>query len=91
MHERIREHALEAARGVKEEGRVNDLIARLAGDDRVPLGREALEKLASDPGRFVGRAEAQVDAFLGSVVAPRLAPYADLLKASGKAASRVKV
>jgi hypothetical protein len=63
----------------------------LAADERMPLGRDALQKLAGDASRFTGRAEAQVDTFLQDVVKPRLAGYKDLLEASKQEASRVKV
>jgi adenylosuccinate lyase len=89
MHEVIRERSLEAARGVKEEGRPNDLLDRLGNDDRLPLSREDLDSIAGDASRFVGRAEAQVEDFLKDIVRPRLAPYASLLKNQGE--SRVKV
>ncbi len=89
VHEVIREHSLEAARGVKVEGRPNDLLDRLAQDDRLPLGRDDLRSLAEDPSRFIGRAEAQVDDYLKAVVRPRLANYKDML--SQQAPSRVKV
>jgi adenylosuccinate lyase len=91
MHEVIREHALEAGRRVKQEGKSNDLLERLANDDRLPLGSDDLEKLAGDASRFVGRAEAQVVAFLADVVRPRLDGYQDILDGSADAASRVKV
>lgn len=90
MHEVIREHSVEAARQVKMEGRANDLLARLAGDARMPLSREELDSIAADPARFVGRAEAQVAEFLKNTVRPRLARYADLLE-SPPAESRVRV
>ncbi len=89
MHEVIREHSLEAAKGVKLEGRANDLLERLAADDRMPLCREELDGLAADPDRFVGRAPEQVEAYLKDVVRPRLATYGDFTKQSLE--SRVKV
>ncbi|MCP4600208.1 MAG: adenylosuccinate lyase [Proteobacteria bacterium] len=88
VHEVIREHSLEAARGVKEEGNPNDLLDRLAADKRLPLDRGDLAKIAGEPSRFIGRAEKQVEDFLKLVVRPRLAKYEDLL---GPAKSRVKV
>ncbi len=91
IHEVIREHSLEAAKGVKMEGKSNDLLDRLANDERVPLSRDALQQLAGDASRFTGRAEAQVDTFLQDVVEPRLVGYKDLLEASKQEASRVKV
>lgn len=70
-HERIRRHALEAARALKEGAPRNDLLDRLAADAEwtVPIGamRDAL-----DPAAFVGRAPQQVDEFLAEVVGPLL-------------------
>jgi adenylosuccinate lyase len=88
-HEAIRDHAVEAARRVKDEGLGNDLLERLAADERIPLAAEELRAIAADPARFVGRAPEQVAAFLGGVVRPRLAGYAEAL-ARGRE-SRVKV
>jgi adenylosuccinate lyase len=71
-HERIRQHAIEAARALKDGAERNDLLDRLAADSQfgVPLAElsEALE-----PNRFVGRAPEQVDEFLERIVAPLLA------------------
>ncbi|MFI5227921.1 MAG: adenylosuccinate lyase [Gemmatimonadales bacterium] len=71
-HERIRQHAIEAARALKDGAERNDLLDRLAGDPQfgVPL-TELSDALA--PNRFVGRAPEQVDEFLERVVAPLLA------------------
>ena len=71
-HEVIRRHSVAAARAVKDEGKRNDMLERLAGDPEygVPIGdlREAL-----DPRRFVGRAAEQVDEFLEEIVDPLFA------------------
>ncbi|WP_029767378.1 adenylosuccinate lyase [Haloglycomyces albus] len=61
-HEAIKEHAVAVARDMREKGqRVNDLVERLADDDRLPLDRRALEQLVADPGEFTGAAGRQVD------------------------------
>ena len=88
-HEVIRDHAIEAARRIKEEGLPNDLLDRLAADERIPLTADELRAIAAEPSRFIGRAPEQVRAFLAGVVRPRLAGYADAL--SGTRESRVKV
>jgi adenylosuccinate lyase len=71
-HEVIRRHSVAAARAMKDEGKRNDMLERLAGDAEygVPIGdlRDAL-----DPMRFVGRAAQQVDEFLEEIVEPLLA------------------
>jgi adenylosuccinate lyase len=71
-HEVIRRHSVAAARAMKDEGKRNDMLERLAADADygVPISdlRDALE-----PGRFIGRAAAQVDEFLEEIVEPLLA------------------
>lgn len=65
-HEVIQEHAVAAALALREQGATsNDLLARLAADARLGLGRGDIDALVTDPGSFVGLASAQV----GSVVA----------------------
>ena len=78
LHERIRVHAVAAGRTVKEEGKPNDLIDRIAGDPAFGLTREEIcAKL--DPAAYIGRCPEQVDAFLADCVAPVRERYADLL------------
>jgi len=67
VHQRIRDHSLEAARQVKELGKENDLIDRLRADRM--FAKVDLKEIL-DPRRFVGRAPQQVDDFLKSHVAP---------------------
>jgi len=88
-HEVIREHSLEVARAVREEGRPNDLLARLAADDRLPLSGADLDAIAGDPTAFVGRAEEQVERFLAEVVRPRLAGYSEVLEQAVEGRVRV--
>ena len=72
LHERIRVHAREAARQVKAEGRPNPLLGLIRDDPAFAALRDGLDALL-DPGRYVGRAREQVDAFLREEVEPRLA------------------
>lgn len=72
VHEVIRRHAIEAARAMKDEGKPNDLLDRLAADPEMKVSVSDLST-ALDPKRFVGRAPEQVDEFLAEAVAPRLA------------------
>ena len=58
-HEVIKEHALKAALFMRE-GNGNTLLDALAGDDRLPLDRTALQALMSDPMEFTGDARQQV-------------------------------
>jgi adenylosuccinate lyase len=78
LHERIRQHSLAAARGVKEGGR-NDLLDRLAADASFGVKRSELEE-EMRPERYVGLAPQQVDRFLEEWVEP-------VLRDSGEAAS----
>ncbi len=67
LHERIRRHSLEAAKRVKQEGKPNDLIARLKADDafsKVDITARANPKL------YVGRSAQQVDEFVAGIVEP---------------------
>jgi adenylosuccinate lyase len=69
-HEVIREHAVAVALAMRDAGQVdNDLVDRLAADDRLPLDRDALEALLADPLAFVGTAPQQVAAFAAEVAA----------------------
>ena len=76
MHEIIKEHSLEAGKAVKEEGQDNDLLDRLAGDDRIPFSGEELKAMISDNAIFTGRAKEQTEEFLQEVVLPLLAANA---------------
>jgi adenylosuccinate lyase len=76
LHERIRQHSQAAAAQVKEHGRPNDLLARLAADPAFQA--LDLQKLM-DPSAFVGRAPQQVDEFLAELVEPIRRRYAEAL------------
>ncbi|MGH7713960.1 MAG: adenylosuccinate lyase [Gemmatimonadaceae bacterium] len=70
-HEIIRRHSLAAARAVKDEGKPNDLLQRLAGDRAFPVPLDEIGAVLK-PERFVGRAPEQVDEFLEEVATPLL-------------------
>lgn len=74
LHERIRQHAIEAARQVKELGHPNDLLDRLAADPAFAKVKDRLATLA-DPRRLIGRSPSQVDEFLRSEVQPLLRKF----------------
>jgi len=71
-HEIIRRHSISAARAVKDEGKPNDLLQRLAADKAFPVPLDEIGAVLKAE-RFVGRAPEQVDEFLDEVVAPILA------------------
>ena len=79
MHEVIREHSVAAGLAVKEQGVENDLLNRLAEDDRIPFDQGDLEGLIGNYQEFTGRAEAQTDEFLDEVVAPVLDRYQHMI------------
>lgn len=67
-HEAIKEHAVAVALSMREEGVTgNDLLDRLAAEDRLPLDRAALDALVGEPLSFVGTALAQVGVFMAQV------------------------
>jgi adenylosuccinate lyase len=67
LHERIRQHSQLAAQKVKQEGKPNDLLERLDGDEAF---RGIDLPAALHPSRYIGRAPEQVNEFLAEVVAP---------------------
>ena len=79
MHEVIREHSVAAGLAVKEEGSDNDLLFRLAKDQRIPYSIDELEELLGNHQEFTGRAPQQTEEFLDETVAPVLAKYQGLL------------
>ncbi|NJQ04336.1 adenylosuccinate lyase [Streptomyces lonarensis] len=66
-HEVIKEHAVASALALREGAERNELVDRLAADERLPLDRPALEALMSDRLAFTGAAEAQVAAVVTAV------------------------
>ncbi len=73
MHEIIKIHALAAGIVVKEEGKENDLLFRLAADEHIPFSFEELAAMISDYSQFTGRAKEQTEEYLTEVVYPLLA------------------
>ena len=71
VHERLREHAVAAAAVVKQEGKPNDMIARVEADPAFGLTREEIEAELS-PEAFTGRSAEQVTEFLRDVIQPVL-------------------
>ena len=78
LHELIRQHSMDAARVVKEEGGANDLIDRIVADSKFGLTREEIEKTLK-PGNFTGRAGKQTEEFLKECVKPILEANKDCL------------
>lgn len=80
LHEAIRVHSQEAGMEVKEHGRENDLLDRLARDPVVNMTREELEQILNLR-EFVGRAPEQVVEFISEEIDPVLVRFSDKLGA----------
>src|SRR5690606_34621694 len=67
-HEVIKEHAVAVALAMRAEGSEgNDLVDRLASDERLGLDRAALDRALGEPLGFVGAAVDQVGSFVAAV------------------------
>ena len=71
LHEKIRVYAQEAGRMVKEEGKPNDLIDRIAADPAFDLSAEEIYAIL-EPEKYTGRCKEQVSEYLGEFVRPVL-------------------
>ena len=79
LHEIIKIHSLAAGKVVKEEGKDNDLLQRLAADKEIPFTMTELEDMVGDFKQFTGRAGKQTEEYLSEVVFPRLTPFNEVL------------
>ena len=77
LHEKIRQHSMEASRRMKEEGADCDLLTRLAGDPAFGMTREQLDAVL-DPSLYIGRCPEQVDEFLADFIQPILDAEGDV-------------
>ncbi|MBP2475778.1 adenylosuccinate lyase [Crossiella equi] len=66
-HEAIKENAVATALELREGLERNNLLDRLAADERLPLDRAALDALLADRLPFTGAASAQVNAVVSAV------------------------
>ncbi|MDO4690492.1 MAG: adenylosuccinate lyase [Fusobacterium sp.] len=78
LHERIRQHSIEASKQVKVEGKDNDLIDRIIEDDYFKLDKDKLLNLLN-PKNFIGFAVEQTEKFVKDQIEPILEKYKDLL------------
>ncbi len=78
LHEKIRVYSMEAGKEVKEFGRPNDLVKRIANDESFGLTEEEILKVLN-PDNLCGRAKNQVVDFVENQVNPVLDKYRDLL------------
>lgn len=79
LHEKIRVYSMEAGREVKEFGRPNDLVDRIAQDESFGLTKDEILH-ALNPDNLCGRAPKQVEDFVQERVNPILDKYKDLIK-----------
>ncbi len=82
-HEQIRVRSMEAGKTVKEEGKDNDLLERIAADEFFGLDLDDL-KAYMNPSLYVGRSPRQVEVYLRDVVNPVLENNKDLLGATAE-------
>ena len=69
-HEAIKEHAVAAALAMRESGTdENDLIDRLAADERIPMNAESLRAAIGSPNQFIGNACVQVQKVAAKIAA----------------------
>ncbi|MEE1228327.1 MAG: adenylosuccinate lyase [Lachnospiraceae bacterium] len=78
LHERIRQHSMAAGKVVKEEGRDNDLLERIAADPAFGMTMDQLQAIMK-PENFVGRAPEQTKDFIEEYVNPILEAHKDVL------------
>ena len=79
-HEVIKENAVAMALDMRERGAEQNLVERLAKDERLPLTQEDLEAALADRPAFIGAAASQVDRVLARMpqvvdAPPAAAPY----------------
>ena len=78
LHERIRIHALEAGRNVKDLGLNNNLIDLIAEDHLFGMSREELVA-HMEPSRYIGRCPQQVEDFIAECITPVLEAHSQAL------------
>ncbi|MCR4814935.1 MAG: adenylosuccinate lyase [Lachnospiraceae bacterium] len=83
LHEKIRELSMQAGAVVKEEGKDNDLVSRIAAEPLFGVSEGEINEVLR-PELYTGRAAVQTERFLKDVVKPVLDRNADLLGASAE-------
>ena len=78
LHEKIRVHSMAAGKVVKEEGKPNDLLERIAADPAFGMNMEQLQSIMK-PENFVGRAPQQTEEFVAEVINPILEENKEVL------------
>jgi len=83
VHEEIRVLSHQAAAEVKQKGKDNDLIPRIAASEFFKIVHADLEILC-DPMTFIGRAPQQVEKFVGGEVKGAIEKYQEKIKSAVK-------
>ncbi len=78
LHEKIRVHSMAAGAVVKNEGKENDLLERIAADESFGLTLEQL-KARMNPAEYVGRAPGQTREFVRDCLNPIFEENKDIL------------
>ena len=83
LHEKIREHSMEAGKQVKRMGRDNDLVQKIANDSEFGMSLEEIYHVMK-PENLTGRAAGQVEDYLRETVNPILKETASYLRTIDK-------
>ena len=78
LHERIRQHSMAAGKVVKEEGKENDLLERIASDPAFGMDMDQLKSIMK-PSNFVGRSPEQTEEYIRDFVQPVLDANREIL------------
>jgi len=78
LHESIRIHSIEAGKRVKQEGKENDLLERIANDKNYPFTLDQLKEIAK-PKKYIGFAIKQTTDFLNTHLNPVLSANEELI------------
>ncbi len=78
LHEAIREHSMEAAKQIKENGKTNDLLDRMKNDPLFANIANVIDDIVN-PIEFVGCAPDQVVQFINNEIKPVLDKYTEFI------------
>ena len=77
LHERIRQHSMQAATEVKMEGKENRLLEMIVEDENFKLSQDELDQILEGK-QFIGRASEQTEEYIKEVE-EKLSEFTDLL------------
>lgn len=79
LHEKIRVYSMEAGREVKEFGKQNDLVDRIAEDESFGFSKDEILEILN-PDNLCGRASHQVEDYVRDVIDPIIEQNANLIE-----------